>query len=122
MATEEHFRAKIHGALNPPEHGTAASRIVETVLVVSIFGSVFAAVWSTVTDISPDMRLWLGRVSVATFIAFFVEYVARIIATTGSDPGAEEHPAEALLNYLRSPLGIIDLLVVLPQLAHALGW
>jgi voltage-gated potassium channel len=116
------FRATLYGTLNPPEHSGWASRLVEAVLVAAITGSIVAAVWGTVSDLSPDVQLWLGRLSIAAFVVFLVEYPTRILAATGRDPAAEEAPGAALLDYLVSPLGVIDALVVLPQLGHAFGW
>jgi len=115
-------RAKLHEALNPHEHSGWLARLVETLLLAAITASVVAAVWDTVNDISPDLQLWLGRLSIASFVVFTAEYLARIFAATAADPAAEERPALALLAYLRSPLGVVDALVVLPQLGHALGW
>jgi voltage-gated potassium channel len=116
------LRATLHEVLNPHEHSGWPARLVEALLVGAITASVVAAVWNTVNDISPDLRLWLGRLSIAAFVVFTAEYLARILAVTASDPAAEETPALALLAYMRSPLGVVDALVVLPQLGHALGW
>jgi voltage-gated potassium channel len=116
-----HFRATLHEVLNPHEHVGWIARLVETVLVAAITASVVAAVWDTVPEISPELRLWLGRLSIAAFVVFLAEYLARVFAATASDPAAEQAPALALLAYLRSPLGVVDLLVVLPQLGHAFG-
>ena len=118
----ESIRATLYSTLNPPERGGWAARLVETLILAAIVASVLAAVWGTVNDLSPDTRLWLGRLSVAAFFVFLVEYLARIVAATGRDPAAAESPGQALLEYLHSPLGIIDALVVLPQLGHAFGW
>jgi len=116
------FRATLYGILNPPEHSGWSARLAETLLLAAITASVVAAVWDTVNDLSQVMQLWLGRLSIAAFVVFLVEYPARIVAATARDPAAEETPGAAMLDYLRSPLGVIDALVVLPQLAHALGW
>jgi voltage-gated potassium channel len=115
------LRAALYNTLNPPERGHWVAGLVETLLLAAILASVLAAVWGTVNDLSPDARLWLGRLSVAAFFVFLAEYVARVVASTGKDPAAAEAPGQALLEYLHSPLGIIDALVVLPQLGHAFG-
>jgi voltage-gated potassium channel len=63
----------------------------------------------------------VAHVSVASFIVFAIEYAARLFGASGRDPDAEAHPLQVTRDYALSPLGIIDGLVVLPQLLHALG-
>ena len=112
----------LHRFLDPADHAGVVSRVVKSVLLTSIFGSVFAAVTATLPDISSDARLWLGRLSIVTFFIFLVEYLARAVSAPGRDPAAEQAPAKAVLEYVRSPLGIVDAIVVLLQLGHAVGW
>jgi voltage-gated potassium channel len=71
--------------------------------------------------LSPTALARLGLVSVVTFVIFTIEYLGRLVSATGRDPAAAEAPLLSAWHYLRSPLGIVDALVVLPQLGHAVG-
>jgi voltage-gated potassium channel len=114
--------AALHSILNPGEKRSAVALVAKYVLIASIAGSVGAAAWDTVNGLSAAQMTVLGSISVATFTVFFLEYLGRLASSAGSDPAAAEAPLVAALHYARSPLGIVDALVVLPQLCHALGW
>jgi voltage-gated potassium channel len=113
--------AALHDALNPDENRTTTADVIRLVLIVSVAASVFAATWGTIPTLSASTDKLLHGVSLAAFVVFFIEYVARLTSAAGRDPHAAQAPLEATLNYARSPLGLVDLLVVLPQLANALG-
>jgi voltage-gated potassium channel len=113
--------AALHDALNPDENRTSTADVVRLVLIVSVAGSVFAATWGTIPTLPASTDNLLHGVSLAAFVVFFIEYLARLISAAGRDPHAAQAPLEASLNYARSPLGLVDLLVVLPQLANVLG-
>ena len=113
--------AALHDALNPGEDRTKAADAARLVLILSIAGSVFAATWGTIPGLSPAINALLHGVSIAAFVVFTIEYVARLVSAAGRDPAAAKAPLEATLHYLRSPLGLVDALVVLPQLASLLG-
>jgi voltage-gated potassium channel len=115
------MRAAIYSALNPTEHRPPAARTAKAVLLLAIACSVVAAGWSTIPGLSAATLRFLGAVSVASFTVFALEYAARLFSASGRDPEAETHPLGVTLEYAHSPLGVIDGLVVLPQLAHALG-
>lgn len=115
------LRAATYVLLNPTEHRPLPARLVKGVLILAICGSVIAAMGSTMQGLSPARMALLGHVSVACFAVFALEYVARLFGASGRDPAAETHPLRVTLDYAVSPLGLIDGLVVLPQLAHALG-
>jgi len=114
-------RAAVFAVLNPTEHRPLASRVVNGVLISAIAGSVVAAMWSTIPELSATTQNTLGIVSVACFAVFALEYAVRLYSASGRDPDAETHPLAVTLEYARSPLGLVDGLVVLPQLLHAVG-
>src|SRR5258706_5128411 len=113
--------AALHDALNPDENRTKTAAVIRLVLIVSVAASVFAATWGTIPTLPASTDKLLHGVSLAAFVVFFIEYAARLMSAAGRDPHAAQAPLEATLNYARSPLGLVDLLVVLPQLANALG-
>lgn len=114
-------RAAVYAVLNPTEHRPLPARAVKGILLLAIIGSVWAAMWGTIPELSPETMQLVAHVSVASFIVFAIEYAARLFGASGRDPDAEAHPLQVTRDYALSPLGIIDGLVVLPQLAHALG-
>ena len=113
--------AALHDVLNPGENRSALSQAVKSLLILSIACSVSAAVWDTMPGLSPTALARLGLVSVVIFVIFTIEYLGRIVSATGRDPAAAEAPLLSAWHYFRSPLGIVDALVVLPQLGHAVG-
>ncbi|HEY8014075.1 MAG TPA: hypothetical protein VIE70_09190, partial [Dongiaceae bacterium] len=115
------LRAAFYAVLNPTELRPLPARVVKTVLVLAIAGSLFAAIWSTIPGLSPPTMLLLGHISILCFAIFTLEYLARLYSASGRDPDAAAHPLKVTLDYALSPLGLIDGLVVLPQLAHGLG-
>jgi voltage-gated potassium channel len=113
--------AALHDVLNPGENRSALSQAVKYLLILSVACSVCAAVWDTMPGLSPTALGWMGLVSIVTFVIFTIEYLGRLISATGRDPAAAEAPLLSAWHYFRSPLGIVDALVVLPQLGHAVG-
>jgi len=113
--------AALHDVLNPGENRSALSQAVKHLLILSIACSVCAAVWDTMPGLSPTALGWMGLVSIVTFVIFTIEYLGRLISATGRDPAAAEAPLLSAWHYFRSPLGIVDAMVVLPQLGHAVG-
>jgi voltage-gated potassium channel len=115
------LRGKVFVVLDPTEDRPAAADVARGVLVAAIFCSVVAAAWSTLTELEPATLRWLGIASLVSFAIFGLEYLARLFSASGRDPAAEARPWRTTWEYARSPLGLIDGLVVLPQLIHALG-
>ena len=115
------LRAATYAVLNPTEHRPLPALAARGVILLAILGSVAAAMWTTIQGLPPATMQILGDVSIASFIVMTLEYAARLFGASGRDPDAEAHPLKVTLDYALSPLGIVDGLVVLPQLAHALG-
>jgi voltage-gated potassium channel len=107
----------LYAALNPGENRSRASDAAKLILILAIAGSVFAATWGTIPGLSPSFDATLHTISQIAFIIFLIEYLARLASTPGRDPAALAKPAEAIWHYMCSPLGLVDALVVLPQLA-----
>jgi voltage-gated potassium channel len=111
----------VHAALNPGENRSRASDALRVILILAVAGSVFAAAWGTIPGLSPAFDATLHAISQAAFVIFLIEYLARLASAPGRDPAARAVPYEAILHYARSPLGLVDALVVLPQLASLTG-
>jgi voltage-gated potassium channel len=111
----------VHAALNPGESRSRASDALKVILILAVAGSVFAAAWGTIPGLSPAFNMTLHGISQAAFVIFLIEYLARLASAPGRDPAARAEPVEAIFHYARSPLGLVDALVVLPQLASLTG-
>jgi voltage-gated potassium channel len=115
------LQAAVYAILNPTELRPLPARLVKAVLVLTIAGSLVAAIWTTIPGLSPATMRVMGHISILCFAIFALEYLARLFSASGRDPDTEAHPLKVTLDYALSPLGLIDGLVVLPQLAHGLG-
>jgi voltage-gated potassium channel len=115
------IQSAVYAALNPGENRSRASDALRVILILAVAGSVFAAAWGTIPTLSPAFDDVLHRISQAAFVIFALEYLARLTCAPGRDPAALGAPAEAVFHYARSPLGLVDALVVLPQLASLTG-
>ena len=92
------LRAAVYAVLNPTELRPLPARVVKTVLVLTIAGSLFAAIWSTIPGLSPTTMLLLGHISVLCFAIFTLEYLARLFSASGRDPDAAAHPLKVTLD------------------------
>lgn len=84
------------------------------VLVVAILAAVVSAVFATEPTISRRLHRYLLIAEACFGIVFLLEYVARIFAA--ADQPGEESVWRKRWRFIRSPLGLIDLVVVLTTL------
>ncbi len=94
------------------EPGDRTSRIVDISIIVLIFLNVFALILETVTPIYDLNRQAFKNFESFSLIVFSVEYVLRLWSCT-IDP-RYTHPIKGRLHFFFSPLGLIDLLAILP--------
>jgi voltage-gated potassium channel len=88
--------------------------LVKAVLIASILTSVLGAMLFTLPDLSPAQKQWLRYALIANLAIFSVEYGFRLWTAPEAVPGGEAQPWRARLDYARSFLGVLDLLVILP--------
>jgi voltage-gated potassium channel len=112
----EEWRATIYSCLTQQDTRSMARTIVSSALIISIAACVTATLLRTLPDLGDFEKKLLSHViGVATFI-FTIEYICRIWVAPESGPDTKKHAWHARWHYLRSFLGVIDLLVVLPGL------
>jgi voltage-gated potassium channel len=111
----EKWRAAVYSSLTQHDTRSSARIFVSSVLIVSIAASVMGTVFGTLPDLNSFQREWLRRVVGIATIVFTIEYAGRIWAAPEADPGAGMLASNARWHYLCSFLGVIDLLVILPQ-------
>src|ERR1700690_338483 len=109
------WRARVYSSLTQLDTRSSARVIVSSVRILSIAASVTGIVFATLPDLNGFQRELLRRVIGISTIVFTIEYVCRIWAAPEADPGAGTHAWNARWHFLFSFLGVIDLLVILPQ-------
>ncbi|MEE4200842.1 ion transporter [Erythrobacter sp.] len=109
------LRAKLHEQLFVGAHPDGRLTLSNKLLIVTIILAVLAAALGTEPDLSPQSQDALLISELVFGTIFLVEYCARVYA-------AAEEPGEASnwtkrWAFIRSPIGIIDLIVVIATLA-----
>lgn len=89
-------------------------KAIAAVLSLLIFFNVIAAVLETDTAIFTAYGHLLDTFAIFSVMVFTVEYVLRVWCCTENPVYA--HPVLGRLKYMRTPMAIIDLLVILPLL------
>ncbi|MGA7949055.1 MAG: cyclic nucleotide-gated ion channel [Thiobacillaceae bacterium] len=117
LSLPDKWRARVYASLTRLDTRSSARSIVSSVLIASIAASVTGTIFGTLPDLNDFQRELLRRVIGISTIVFTIEYVCRIWAAPEADPGAGAHAWNARWHYLCSFLGVIDLLVILPQYA-----
>ena len=104
-----HIREHTYYFLQP---GDDTGRIVDFSIVVVIFLNVIALILETVEPIYNLNRTAFAVFEQFSIAVFSVEYVLRLWSCTTNPRYA--HPVRGRLRFLLSPLGLIDLLAILP--------
>jgi len=107
------LRVRLYQAIGdgaPPSRGRAEARLL---LLAVIVASVAAAALETVGSLAVRYGRGFMALEVVVVLFFTLEYALRIWVAPEQGPGPAE-PWGARRRYLRSPLGLIDLLAVLP--------
>ncbi|MFN3400013.1 MAG: ion transporter, partial [Ferrovibrio sp.] len=89
-------------------------RLTAAVIIVGIFLCALAIMLATVSGLDARSVFWLDRLREATDIFFTLEYLLRIWIAPDYVHGGRISDAAMRRRYMRSFLGIVDLLVILP--------
>ncbi len=87
---------------------------ISTVFVIAIIACVAAGMAVTVHELPLHWRKVAQSVIGVTQLLFLVEYILRIFSAPARDANHRIEPGHARIEYLRSPMGIIDLLALTP--------
>ncbi|MEX0807221.1 MAG: cyclic nucleotide-gated ion channel [Dongiaceae bacterium] len=90
------------------------ARLVSAFLIAAVGLCVAAGAALTLPDLSPAARRDWVIVIGAVQIVFLVEYLLRLWVAPAHDAETAAHPLQTRLRFLISPLGIIDLVSLLP--------
>jgi voltage-gated potassium channel len=111
----EEWRAAVYSSLAPHDTRSMARTIVSNALIICITACVTAIVLQTLPDLDGFKKQLLSHIIGIATVIFTIEYICRIWAAPESVPDTKTHAWHARWLYLRSFLGVIDLLVILPQ-------
>ena len=104
-----HIREHVYYFLEP---GDDKGRSVDVAIIVLIFRNIVALILETVESIYSAHQATFALIENVSIAVFSVEYILRIWSCTTNPRYA--HPVSGRLRFLVSPLGIIDLLAILP--------
>ena len=96
----------------PPGGGSLPSKVFDGFMLALIMLNVLAAILETVPSVMADYSLFFSRLEFFSFMIFTVEYVLRIWICVEND--RYNHPIKGRLKFMKSPLAIIDLVVIIP--------
>jgi voltage-gated potassium channel len=108
------WRGRVHDWLAPRERPSHARAAVAGVVIAAIAAGVAGAVLGTLPGLAGLQQQLCGLAMTAAGAVFTLEYVVRIWAAPEPDADGQTGPWRARRRYLRSFLGVVDLLVVLP--------
>lgn len=91
-----------------------AGRIIDLFLITLIVANVGMIVLETVPGVTQATMGWLWHFEVFSVAVFSVEYLLRLWSCVDRSQAKDRHPATGRLKWMASPLGLIDLLAILP--------
>ena len=104
-----HIREHVYYFLEP---GDDTGRVVDGAIVVLIFLNIVALMLETVESVYSAHKAAFTLFEGISVAVFSVEYILRIWSCTTNLRYA--HPISGRLRFIVSPLGVIDLLAILP--------
>ena len=108
------LRRRIFEILEPGSFNDRISWYVDRCVILLVFASLTATLFESAPEHAARYRLWFLLIEAACIVVFTAEYLLRIWSAAEQSALGTRGPAQARLQYARSPMGIIDLLSVLP--------
>jgi voltage-gated potassium channel len=109
------FRAKLHQQLFVGAHPDGRLTVLNKLLIVVILLAVSAGVLATEPSFTTEFHDAIIAAELVFGVIFLLEYIARVYAAA-EEPGEQSSLAKRW-KFMRSPIGLIDLVVVLSTLA-----
>jgi voltage-gated potassium channel len=106
------FRKRIYLTLEPTEKGGALERFFEVFLITIIILNILAILLNSVDAIGKQYGDLFYHFEIFSVILFTIEYLLRIYSIVENPK--YKHPVTGRLNYIKTPMAIIDLLAFLP--------
>jgi len=108
------LRHRLYEILHHGTIGDRTSRIVGRFTVLLIIVNLVAVVLQSMPDLAQRFSALFAAVEIVSLIVFTVEYALRVWVAVDHPPYHHLGPHWARLQFMMSPLGVIDLLAVLP--------
>jgi voltage-gated potassium channel len=112
---QETWRSWVYDCLAEHELRSRARATVTGTLIALVIVAVACAALGTLPDLDPLHRQFLRTCGRLTWLLFSIEYLCRIWIAPEGDPQGSKMPWSVRRRYLVSFIGVIDLLVILPQ-------
>ncbi len=106
------LRRRLYLILSPDERGGIIERIFEFILIATIILNILAIVLDSVPSIHLEYAGLFDKFEIYSLTFFTIEYIARAYSIV--EKSKYSHPIHGRINYLTSPIAIIDLLAFLP--------
>ncbi len=105
-------KRRVYEILEPARAGDSASRFTDIALTVLILLGSAVAVLATVQGIASRYVSWLWALEALLVLVFTFEYVLRV--WSGTSDRRYQHPLWGRLKWASSPMGLVDLMAILP--------
>lgn len=105
-------KRRVYEILEPARAGDLASRFFDVTLTTLILFGSAVAVLATVQDIASRYVYWLWTLEAFLVLVFTFEYVLRVWSCTSDR--RYRHPLWGRLKWASTPMGLVDLMAVLP--------
>lgn len=93
-------------------------RLIDTFLILLILANVIAVILETLPAFEKAHAVFFWRFEVFSVCIFTVEYFLRLWSCVEKNPGSKRSPTILRLKWMFSPLGLIDLLAIVPFYAY----
>lgn len=107
----DYWRHKIFHVLHKPDPANRWAGLVGISLAVLIVLNAAAVALETMPELTPAWRLLLDQFEAVSTTLFFIEYSLRVWVCV--EQGHLARPIKGRLQYMRQPLAVLDLLVIL---------
>jgi voltage-gated potassium channel len=119
--SKSRWRHRVYEVLEQAQQDDRLANLVHGFLVVTILGSVIAAICESVPWLAARYELTFGLLELAAATVFIAEYVLRSWACVEFPPYRHLPAWRARLIYAATPGAVIDLLTILPFLLSVIG-
>lgn len=106
------FRRRIYLTLEPKEKGSGLERFFEALLILIIILNILAILLNSVHAIGKEYGELFYHFEIFSVVLFTVEYLLRIYSIVENPK--YRRPVTGRLQYIKTPMAIIDLLAFLP--------
>jgi voltage-gated potassium channel len=108
------LRHRVYDILNHGMVGDRVTRVVGQLIILLIVVNLVAATLESVPDLAAQYGAVFSAIELVSLTLFTAEYALRLWVAVDHPPYRHLGPLRARLKFISSPLGLVDLLAVLP--------